>query len=91
MDDGQKMFRKQWGEKRKNAMTAQNVQMQQHIYCLFICARFNLQPHFKFNNLPELNNVSVRILNLYRLSNYKNIFVQEPRKYCNIFAINEPT
>lgn len=31
MDDGQKMFRKQWGEKRKNAMTAQNVQMQQHI------------------------------------------------------------
>lgn len=76
------------GKKRKNAKTAQDVQVQCHIHCIFTGVRLNLQPHFQLFARTEQ---CLRILNLYRLSNYKNVFMQGPSQHCIIFAINELT
>lgn len=78
------------GKKRKNAKTAQDVQVQGRIHCIFTCVRLNLQPHFQFQLFARTEQC-LRILNLYRLSNYKNAFMQGPSQHCIIFAINELT
>lgn len=41
-------------KKENNATAAQDVQVQQHIHCIFICLSLNLKSHFEFNNLSTI-------------------------------------